>query len=162
MPSALQFDVDEIPFSLRGSWLDLSPVVALHTRRDDLHLVSHQNGMHAVLALVPERGGERVQTRIEATPSVLAWVDGASRIEAAFDGTERVRVRGRGIGMRFEDAAAGLTPFTGTYLFTEPGTASAVFTSYETGRRYRVTPLSGSIAVTVSCRNVTPGFARSL
>lgn len=163
MPSTPLFDVTEIPFSLRGSWLDVSPVVALHTRRDDLHLVSHQNGMHAVLGLVPERDGARVPTTIESSPALLSWTDAGARVEVVFDGTEGVRLRGSGLGMRFTDAAAGLTPFTGTYLFTEPGTTSAVFTSYETGRRYRITPLSGSLlvegdgALGVAARSVLAG-----
>ena len=154
MPS---FDIDEIPFSIRGSWLDLSRVVALHTRAADVHLVSHQNGMHGVLALVPLSGGDRVEAEVTATESVLRWSHATGTVEAAFegtasdgtagDGTETVRLRGRGLGIRIADAAAGLTPFTGTYLFTEPGTNAAVFTSYETGRRYRVTPLSGSVLV---------------
>ena len=144
MPS---FDIDEIPFSIRGSWLDLSRVVGLHTRAEDIHLVSHQNGMHGVLALVPTAAGAGVVAEVSASESVLRWSHATGTIEAAFDGTETVRVRGRGLGIRIVDAAAGLTPFTGTYLFTEPGTRSAVFTSYETGRRYRVTPLSGEVAV---------------
>ncbi|CAN5330846.1 trehalase family glycosidase [soil metagenome] len=144
MPS---FDIDEIPFSIRGSWLDISRVVALHTRADDLHLVSHQNGMHGVLALVPLALGARVEAQVTATESVLRLSHEGGVIEAAFDGTETVRVRGRGLGIRISDAAAGLTPFTGTYLFTEPGTDAAVFTSYETGRRYRVTAMSGSVVV---------------
>ena len=157
------FDVTEIPFSLRGSWLDVSPVVALHTRRDDLHLVSHQNGMYAVLGLVPERDGARVPTTIESSAALLSWTDAEARVEVVFDSTEGVRLRGSGLGMRFTDAAAGLTPFTGTYLFTEPGTSSAVFTSYETGRRYRITPLSGSLlvegdgALGVAARSVLAG-----
>lgn len=144
MPS---FDIDEIPFSHRGSWLDISRVVGLHTRADDLHLVSHQNGMHGVLALVPLSGGARVDAEVTATESVLRLSHAAGIVEVAFDGTEGLRLRGRGLGIRIADAAAGLTPFTGTYLFTEPGTDSAVFTSYETGRRYRVTPLAGTVVV---------------
>jgi glycogen debranching enzyme len=142
-----RFDVTEIPFSTRGSWLDLSPVIALHTQADDIHLVSHQTGMHGVLALVPQVAGQRVDTELSATPSVLRWRHGQGRIEATFDGTEAVRLRGTDLALRLADAAGGLTPFTGTYLFTEPGTSSAVFTSYETGRRYRVTALSGSLTV---------------
>ncbi len=147
LPSDHRFDVNEIPFSIRGSWLDVSPVVALHTRRDDLHLVSHQNGMHGVLALVPEVGGVRVDTEIVATPSVLAWQHEHGSIQVTFDNTSTLRLRGKGLALRVSDAAASLTPFSGTYLFTEPGTASAVFTSYETGRRYRVTPITGSLKV---------------
>jgi glycogen debranching enzyme len=151
MPTAVsdspQFDVREIPFSIRGSWLDLSPVVGLHTHRDDIHLVSHQTGIHGVLALVPQLEGARVETRLSATPSVLRWRHPHGRIEATFDGVDAVRLRGTDLGLRIEDAAGGLTPFTGSYLFVEPGTESAVFTSYESGRRYRVTALLGALSV---------------
>lgn len=151
MPSAAsaspQFDVREIPFSIRGSWLDLSPVVGLHTHRDDIHLVSHQTGIHGVLALQPQLAGQRVETRLAATPSVLRWRHPHGRIEATFDGPDTIRLRGTDLGLRIDDAADGLTPFTGSYLFIEPGTDSAVFTSYESGRRYRVTPLLGTFAV---------------
>ncbi len=61
-PASLTFDLREIPFSTRGSWLDLSPVTALHTTSDAVHLVSHRNGMHGVLRLEPVRGGEVVAT----------------------------------------------------------------------------------------------------
>ena len=47
------FSVRDIPFSTYGSWFDISPVVAEKTYAEDLHLVSHQTGMHAVLRLVP-------------------------------------------------------------------------------------------------------------
>lgn len=141
------FAVSEIPFSTRGSWLNLSPVVGLHRYADDVHLVSHQNGMHAVLALVPEAAGARVATTLAATPASLRWNGASGTIEATFDGTDAVRLRGEGLYLRLADASGGLTPFTGTYLFTEPGTSSAVFTSYETGRRYRVTPLRGELSV---------------
>jgi glycogen debranching enzyme len=141
-----QFDVREIPFSIRGSWLDLSPVVGLHTHRDDIHVVSHQTGIHGVLALQPQLAGQRVETKLAATPSVLRWRHPHGRIEATFDGPDTIRLRGTDLGLRIEDASEGLTPFTGSYLFIEPGTDSAVFTSYETGRRYRVTPLLGTFA----------------
>src|SRR4051812_5172569 len=143
-----RFDVREIPFSRRGSWLDISPVVALHTVRDDLHLVTHQTGMHAVLRLVPERSGARSPLEFEASPSVLAWTEGGEPvIRAAFDGLDTVRIAGEGAELRIADAAEVLTPFTGTYLFTDPIDGSAVFTSYESGRRYRVTALRGELRI---------------
>ncbi|HEX7590162.1 MAG TPA: glycogen debranching protein [Demequinaceae bacterium] len=139
--------MSEIPFSTRGSWLDLSPVVGLHRYADDVHLVSHQNGMHAVLALVPEAAGARIATTLAAAPDVLRWNGASGMIEATFDGTDALRLRGDGLSLRIADASGSLTPFTGTYLFTEPGTSCAVFTSYETGRRYRVTPIRGDFSV---------------
>jgi hypothetical protein len=121
----LEFDVREIPFSHPGSWFDVSPVVAQATYADDLHLVSHRHGMHAVLALVPERDGAPVATSVSASPAVLTWTTGRGRIAAAFESPD--------------------APCTGTYFFTDPADGSAVFTSYETGHRYRVTILSGQL-----------------
>jgi hypothetical protein len=145
---ALVFDVREIPFSRRGSWLDISPVVGLHTVRDDLHLVSHQTGMHAILRLVPERRGERLALGVEASPSQLVWTEaGRPVIRAVFERPDTVRLSGEGAELRIADAAEVLTPFTGSYLFTDPVDGSAVFTSYESGRRYRVTALRGGLRI---------------
>jgi glycogen debranching enzyme len=139
------FDVRHIPFSARGAWLDLSPVVALHTTSDTVHLVSHRNGMHAVLALVPERDAMALEGSWQAAPEILRWTGDAFILEAAFAGRRVVRLRGNGAGMRLVDAANGLTSFTGNFLFLDPMDGAAVFTSYETGRRYRVRSLRGSI-----------------
>lgn len=140
------FDVTQIPFSRKGSWLDVSPVVALHTTRDDLHLVSHQTGMHAVLRMQAERDGRRVDTRWDATSAVLAWsTDDGTAVEAVFDTLDSLRVRGTGTDFRIADAAEVLTPFSGTFFFQDPIDGAAIFTSYETGRRYRVTILSGEL-----------------
>lgn len=142
------FDLRSIPFSTRGAWVDLSPVIALHTTAEHVHLVSHRTGMHPVLRLVPERDGSEQPTTWYADPARLTWraTDGA-RIEATFDGPELVRLRGDGLALRLTDAAAGLTPFTGTYLYQEPADGAVVLTSYETGRRTRITPLRGSLRV---------------
>src|SRR5476651_124850 len=100
--SALAFNVREIPFSQRGSWLDISPVVALHTHRDDLHLVTHQTGMHAILRLIPERDDQRIPTEWITSPSTLAWAeDGERLIEAAFEQGDILRIRGRGADLRW-------------------------------------------------------------
>jgi len=144
--TGVQFDITEIPFSTKGSWLDLSPVVGLHDHRDDVHLVTHQTGMHAILRLVPERSGLRVGTTNSATPASLRWQDeDGGEIEAVFDGLETIRVRGRGLELRFADASAALEAFSGTYFFRDPVDGSAVFTSYESGRRYRVTSIRGDL-----------------
>lgn len=139
------FSVREIPFSHRGSWFSLSPVVGLATYAEDLHLVSHRNGMHAVLRLVPELHGARVSAEVTADPAVLTWSAGRGQVRAAFQSPSALRIAGRGLGLRIAAADATLTPFTGTYFFHDPVTSSDVFTSYETGHRYRVTRLSGSL-----------------
>ncbi|WP_103349946.1 trehalase family glycosidase [Amycolatopsis sp. CA-128772] len=142
MPTG-EFSLREIPFSHPGSWFDVSPVVAQATYTDDLHLVSHRHGMHAVLALVPESGGTRAEVPAGATPAALTWGAGDRRITAAYAAPDALRIAGRGLDLRIRAAEPTLTPFTGTYFFADPVGGAAVFTSYETGHRYRVTVLSG-------------------
>ncbi|MEN0084424.1 MAG: glycogen debranching protein [Leifsonia sp.] len=143
---AFSFDIAEIPFSRRGAWMDLSRVVGLHRTVDDVHLVTHTGGMHAVFRLLPVLDGTVVGAEVRATPSVLSWSVGERTVQAAFEDGQGVRFRGHGLGLRF---AAGdeLTPFTGGYLFTDPVDGSVTLTSYESGRRYRLTTLTGSPTV---------------
>lgn len=137
------FDIAEIPFSRRDAWIDLSRVVGLHRTVDDVHLVTHTGGMHAVFRLLPVRAGEPVAAEVRATPSVLTWSVGDGTVEAVFEDGDAIRFRGRGLGLRFT-AGDELTPFTGGYLFTDPVDGSITLTSYESGRRYRLTTLAGS------------------
>ncbi|MET9776618.1 trehalase family glycosidase [Streptomyces sp. NPDC006367] len=148
------FSVHDIPFSTRGSWFDISPVVAEKTYAEDLHLVSHQTGMHAVLRLTPldPATGTRAGTHVEATPELLSWTGAAGRVDLAYESPDTLRLRGTGLGLRIHAAAQTLTPFSGTYFYREPRTAAYVFTSYETGRRYRITLLSGAVAGTAGAQ----------
>jgi glycogen debranching enzyme len=134
------FAIQDIPFSYRGSWLDVSPVVAEGTYAEDLHLVSHQTGLHPVIRFSPSSR----EATVVATPALLTWRHDAGRVELAYEGPEVIRVRGAGLGMRIAAAAPTLTPFSGIYLYRDPVDGSYVFTCYETGRRYRVTVLSGA------------------
>ena len=52
------FSVHDIPFSTYGSWFDISPVIAEKTYAEDLHLVSHQNGMPRCSSMI--RGTSRI------------------------------------------------------------------------------------------------------
>ncbi|MFI8932213.1 amylo-alpha-1,6-glucosidase [Streptomyces sp. NPDC053474] len=142
------FSLHDIPFSTYGSWFSVSPVLAERVRAEDPHLVSHQNGMHAVLRLTPldTTTGDRAGTRVEAAPALLSWTGEQGRVALAYAAPDTVRLRGDGLGLRITAAAGALTPFTGTYFYRDPVDGSYVFTSYETGRRYRITVLSGSVA----------------
>jgi glycogen debranching enzyme len=142
----IPLDLTELPFSMRGSWLDLSPVIGMHRVVDDIHLVSHITGLHPVLRLIPDREG-RAAAEVAATPSHTVWCDRDGTVEAVFESPDAVRFRGRGLGMRFA-ASDELTPFTGGYLFTDPVDGAVTLTSYETGRRYRFTVLAGEARVT--------------
>jgi glycogen debranching enzyme len=143
----IRFDIRKIPFSRRGSWLNLSPVTALHTTADVVHLVSHRNGMNPVLGLIPEFDGTPVDARWEAFPTTVAWRAESGVIEAVFSDPFTLRLRGENLTLRVRAVADELTSFAGTYLCTDPADGAIEFTSYETGRRYRVTMLSGSARV---------------
>lgn len=142
------FSIRDIPFSTYGSWFDISPVVAEKTYAEDLHLVSHQNGMHAVLRFVPldTATGDRAETRVEATPGLLSWTGVDGQIELAYEAPDTVRLRGEGLDLRVAAAAKTLTPFSGSYFYRDPVDGAYMLTSYETGRRYRITVLSGAVA----------------
>jgi hypothetical protein len=149
-----EFSVLEIPFSYCGSWFDFSPIIAERTYADDLHLVSHQTGLHPVLRLVPQYGGGRVRTTITAVPSRLTWVSHEGRIELVYESTDTVRLRGAGLGLRIVAATHVLTPFSGPYFLHDPVDGSYLFTLYETGRRYRVTLLAGPPAGVIGAQQL--------
>ena len=140
------FDVRDIPFSHHGSWFGISPVIAEATYAEDLHLVSHQNGLHAVLCFTPtDQSGSRVEAAVGATPARLGWTWQGSVIELGYETDDTVRVRGdgTGLGLRLSAADPKLTPFSGPYFYRDPVDGSYIFTLYQTGRRYRITVLSG-------------------
>ncbi|SDS68024.1 Trehalase [Nocardioides scoriae] len=143
----LRLDLAQVPFSRAGSWLDLSPVAGQHDVRDQVHLVSHVQGMHAVLELVPVTASGPVAHEVGADPAVLTWTAAEGRVRAVFAGDDVVRFRGEGLGLRVAAAAPELTPFSGTYLVEEPVSGTVVLTSYETGRRYRVGVEVGDVVV---------------
>lgn len=147
-PDGPPFSVQDIPFSAHGSWFGISPVLAEKTRAENLHLVSHQNGMHAVLRLTPldTATGDRAEIRVDATPGLLSWTGAHGRVDLAYESPDTVRLHGRGLDLSVGAAANTLTPFSGTYFYRDPVDGAHVFTSYETGRRYRITLLSGAVA----------------
>jgi glycogen debranching enzyme len=153
-PPGTAFWVRDIPFSYYGSWFDISPVLAEGVYADDLHLVSHQTGMHPILALIPWHDGARVETTVQASPHRLVWEAGAATIELSYERADTVRIRGKNIGLRIRAAVNALTPFAGTYFYRDPVDQSFIFTVYGTGRRYRVTPLSGAVMDVVGHQSV--------
>lgn len=146
-PAHQSFSVGEIPFSRYGSWLDISPVTGLHQHAEDLHLVTHQTGLHAILSLVPHLGDHPVDATWEADPVTLTWRHDRGRIDAAFETTDTVRLRGRGLSLKVTAADPTLTPFSGPYFFRDPVDGSLVYTHYQSGLRYRITTLFGQVTV---------------
>jgi hypothetical protein len=152
-PTGPAFNIRDIPFSTYGSWFDISPITGEHTRATDLHLVSHQSGMHPVLRLVPLAGphGERIETHWNATPGQLRWTDRDGHIELTYQAPDTLRLRGTGLSLQVTAGAEQLTPFSGTFFLHDPVDGSYLFTSYETGRRYRITVLAGQAVDVRGC-----------
>jgi glycogen debranching enzyme len=150
-PSGPTFSIQDIPFSYRGSWLNLSSAPAGKTSADktsaggpsagDLQLVSHKAGLHPVLQFTPA-----APTTVVATPALLTWHREDGRIEVAYQSADTIRLRGHHLGLRITATRPTLTPFSGTYLYRDPVDGAHVFTSYETGRRYRLTLHSGALS----------------
>src|SRR4051812_26152956 len=136
-------DIRTSPFSHPGSWLSVSPVLGQGTVSPDVHVTSHRNGTHPVFALVPLHSGARADAGVRAEPAALTWTHPAGEIELVFADPDTVRLRGRGLGLEIRAVAPRLTPRSGTYAFADP-LGGFVFTSYETGQRYRITVLAGS------------------
>ncbi len=91
-------------------------MIAEKTYADDLHLVSHQTGLHAVLRLDPAGS----DATVVATPTLLTWRDGTGRDRGP--ATPGRTPCGCGAGARAADRRGGghLTPFSGTYLYLDP------------------------------------------
>jgi glycogen debranching enzyme len=132
-----------MPFSYSGSWLNLSPILGEGDVSSDVHLITHRGGTNPVLRLVPQLDSVSVDTGWQADPASLRWTHDRGLIEAAFESFDTVRVRGHGLGMRFSAVRQTLSAHSGTYCFTDPVDGSAVFTDYESGRRYRISVLRG-------------------
>jgi Mannosylglycerate hydrolase MGH1-like glycoside hydrolase domain len=136
-----------VPFSTFGAWMNLSCVTAQDAVADDVHLVSHQSGFHPVLRLVPASRGDRAEVTLEADPARLAWRADAGCVEAAWELPDTLRITGHGLGLSVLAVDPVLTPFSGSYFFGDPASGAHVLTTYETGRRHRITVLSGSAQV---------------
>src|ERR1700755_3588524 len=140
-PRGPVFSLQEIPFCYSGSWFNFSPVIAERTRADDVHLVSHRNGMHPILRLVPiavDGGRQRQHTTVSATPALLTWRHPEGVISLAYESEDTVRVRGVGLDLLVTAANPSLTPFSGPYFFRDPVDGAYVYTVYESGHRYRI------------------------
>ena len=142
---AVTFDLDQVPFSMRGSWLSISRIVGLHRQAEFVHLVSHQTGMHPIMEFQPIADGAALISLPHATAERLRWEAAEGFIEVAFADERTVRIRGRGLALRLADASGGLTSFTGSYLYHSPVDGSTVLSSYETGRRYRMVAQAGQL-----------------
>ncbi len=87
-------------------------------------------------------------------PISLQWQHDDATIELAYENADTIRIRGKGIGLRIRAAATALTPFAGTYFYRDPVDTSFVFTVYQSGRRYRVTLITGTVIDVIGDQSV--------
>src|SRR5689334_21345139 len=105
--SGPRFSLREIPFSYSGSWFNFSPVIAEKACAPDVHLVSHQSGMHPVLRLMPVGpDGSRLHAEVSATPALLTWAGAGGEIGLAYEKPDGVRIAGRGMALQLAAAEA--------------------------------------------------------
>ena len=135
--------------------------IGLHTcRRRDPPGLPRQRHAPGLPAPTPSATATRSPAQWRACPTASGVVRPRTAVSSALSSTapRTLRLRGPGLGLRLTEAAGELTPFTGAYLFRDPVDGAAVFTSYETGRRYRVTVLAGALEST-GARGARPGRA---
>ena len=89
-------------------------------------------------------GRDAAATTVVTQPSHLVSQHDRGLVEAAYESADTLRIRGTGLGLELLAAQPELTPFSGPYLFRDPVDGAHLITLYETGRRYRITVLSGA------------------
>ncbi|WP_369374055.1 amylo-alpha-1,6-glucosidase [Promicromonospora sp. Populi] len=144
----VRVDVAEVPFSRRGSWLNVSTVVGPHTSARHLHLVSHRHGMHAAAEIVLfDDAGRELAPVVAATPSRLRAQGAPGQrapgwFEVAFEDAESLRVRGHGahVELRGGSSSDEYAP----HAFTDPATGAVLLADDRIGARLRITPLEGT------------------
>lgn len=114
----MQFDIRNVPFSRRGSWLSLSLITSRFAERvgaEGLFLRTVRDcgrGQEVFkLALLAE-GGMELPFEAKASPSSLRLEAGEGRFaEICIPEPRVVRFRGEGVGLALESAAKGEFPF---------------------------------------------------
>lgn len=96
------FDLAKVPFSRFGSYFSLS-VNSWGPLGGALYLRTHYGKSPQVFKVDPVRDGQVVAYRAETTPSLLRLEpEGGGDIEIVMDGSDTVRMRGRGVALRLE------------------------------------------------------------
>ena len=136
----MTFRTDRVPFSLFGSYLSLSALKQGSVPPTDpaaLYLRTHRGGGRSVLQLEVMQGTNPVKLEPRAGPNLLRLENEQGFVEVCFSGTNALRLRGRGLGLRF-------VPLFPTVLYSA---AADTFTLniLAVREQYRVAALSGEL-----------------
>jgi putative isomerase len=135
------FDLAKVPFSRRGSYLSVS-INDWGILGTGLYVTTHYDGGTQAFKLEVLRGEEAVAYEVEATPSLLTLrAEGGGEIQFVCDGSESLRVRGRGLSLRLE-----MPKERWTTAYEMPGGAWAVNMSKH-GVQVALDMLAGTMAI---------------
>jgi putative isomerase len=132
---AIQLDLQQTPFSRFGSYLSISELSRYPEplRRQGLFLRTLHGGGVNVFELQLMQNGSTVPFRTTATPTKLKLASDTGYVEICFQGPRRLRVRGKGVGLR-------LSAREGAWAVPYPASRWEVNTSE---MKYTLWPLAG-------------------
>lgn len=98
----LSFDIRQVPFSRFGSYLSISNLQQYQNqlRKNGIYLRTMHGGGQDVLRFEMLHDGQSVPFSTTATPTLLTFSSSFGTVEIVFDGPDRLRVRGKGVGLK--------------------------------------------------------------
>lgn len=140
------FSLEDISFSRYGSWLSISPLIAkFHPHDMDRYFLRcHHNDTKPVIEIIPQKEGNPVDIRPVAHPHSMKWSDKSGRfVEIIFDGTDSLRIRGKGFGLK-------LKPYLRTEVYsTEKSPGKGKLTTFNIlpmHRKFQIECLEGNMS----------------
>ena len=138
--------LENVSFSRHGSWLSVSPLIAKFQPYDieRYFLRCHHGDTKPVIEITPQKGGNPVDIRPVAQPHSLKWTGKAGEfVEIIFDGTDSLRIRGKGFGLK-------LKPYLRTEVYsTEMSMGKgrlATFNVLPMQRKFQIECLKGNMS----------------
>jgi putative isomerase len=139
----VNINLQHVPFSRYGSYLACSYLAGAGSRPEGLYLRTlHRNALrYEILRIELISQGHSLPYQLETTPECLALEGGSGRLELCIAGEDLVRLRCRGV-------AARLVIDASTFDYAMPaGEGCWEVNSFQTRRKYRLTPLEGRLQV---------------
>jgi len=155
--SALTFDIRKIAFSSPGSYFavshvtsPLAPLLENATEGEGLYLRNlHDGAQDRMLRLDVLKDRQPVAFETVATPGVLRLMAKDGALEICFATPDRLRIRGRGLGLRISKARPG------TYDYALPQASGRwELNLLDQRMRYGLVPIIGALEVEAPFKNV--------
>jgi putative isomerase len=98
----IKLDISKVPFSRFGSYISFSDMKAfqLPLRQDGVFLRDmHQGGSQSFRVEVVD-GQKSIPFTVLARPTILSLISDRGKIDISFEGPDRLRLRGKGVGIK--------------------------------------------------------------